>query len=299
MFAATLSLVLSGTWAATPAGAAPVALGGVPITQAAQGVVVDVYVDGKLILTTGRSEGSAPLLRVSVGTHRVDIRRAAQPSTSPPVLSSDIAVSVGHDKSAVVHLAPNGTPEISVSPVPGAAVIPSRPVPVIVPPAAVVPATDPRVHHSASTTAPANPAPASPSHVVAGTHHVQAPSHAAAGTQRVSAARAGTRHAPSQRSARGRAVKPSVSAIRLSADVGPSVAPATTPDAIPETYSLSPSDPGGGTTGISSLADGGLAAAAAFINEHLIVLDILGVAALLSLSLPRNKKRRASSSAHL
>jgi hypothetical protein len=287
MFAATLSLVLSGTWAATPAGAAPVALGGVPITQAAQDVVVDVYVDGKLILTTGRSEGSAPLLRVSVGTHRVDIRRAAQPSTSPPVLSSDIAVSVGHDKSAVVHLGPNGTPEISVSPVPGAAVIPSRPVPVIVPPAAVVPATDPRVHHSASTTAPANPAPAPPSHVVAGTHHVQAPSHAAAGTQRVSAARAGTRHAPS------------VSAIRLSADVGPSVAPATTPDAIPETYSLSPSDPGGGTTGISSLADGGLAAAAAFINEHLIVLDILGVAALLSLSLPRNKKRRASSSAHL
>jgi hypothetical protein len=90
-------------------------------------------------------------------------------------------------------------------------------------------------------------------------------------------------------------VQPGVREIRLSADVGPSVAPATTPNASTGRYSLSPSDPGGGT-GISSFSDGFLAAAAAFMNEHLIVLDILGVAALLSLSLPRDKKRRASSS---
>ena len=125
---------------------------------------------------------------------------------------------------------------------------------------------------------------------------MRAPSDAAAGTQPVSAVQAGTRHAASQRSRHGRAVQPGVSEIRLSADVGPSVAPATTPNAYPGTYSLSPSDPGGGTTGISSLSDGFLAAAAALINEHLIVLDILGVVALLSLSLPRDKKRRASSS---
>jgi hypothetical protein len=89
-------------------------------------------------------------------------------------------------------------------------------------------------------------------------------------------------------------VDPSVRWIRLSANVSPSGTPTATPDALSETYALAPADASpypGGTAGISSLSHNGIAAAAAFINDHLIVLDILGVAALLYLSLSRDKRR--------
>ncbi|MCU1468000.1 MAG: hypothetical protein JWM72_3928 [Actinomycetia bacterium] len=273
MFAATLSIV-SWSWAATPAGAAPVALGGVAIAPASQGVV-DVYVDGNLILLTGPSEPSTPIVHVSAGIHRVDVRRAAQPATSAPLLSGDIAVSVGHDTSAAVNLTTNGKPEISVYPGQGGAV-PSVPAPVIEPPTTAPPPSAVHGHDSPTPAAPANPVPP--------------PAVVAAGTPGVSTTQAGTQHAPSQRMARPTAVITSVRWIRFSTKVAPSSAPITTPDALAWSPSVSASDPGG-TTGISALAEGGLAAVAAFINDHLIVLDILGVVTLLSLSVSRGRRR--------
>jgi hypothetical protein len=278
MFAATLTSLLSGWWAATPAGAAPAPLGAVPSTQGSPVGVVDVYLDGTLILNTGGSDPSTPLLSVSAGTHRVEVRRAAQPSTSPPLLSSDIEVRVGHHKSAAVHLEPDGKAEISVSPDEGGAVpVPPR---VVVRHPTAAPPTDADVHDSPPPQAPATSAPTQ--------------SDAPAGTQHVSVRQAGTRHASSHHIAHASAVDPSVRWIRSSANASPSGTSTATPDALSETYAFAPADASpypGGTAGISSLSHSGIAAAAAFINDHLIVLDILGVAALLYLSLSRDKRR--------
>ncbi|MDQ1381785.1 MAG: hypothetical protein QOJ71_2504 [Actinomycetota bacterium] len=165
------AIFLAVSWASTPtASAAPIQPGGVRIVHGLRGVVADVYFDGKLLLQTFRPERNTSVLSVPAGTHQVDVRLAGQPSTSPAALSSKLKVIAGQNESAVVHLAPNGKPELSVYPDPASAV-PGGQARVIVRHTADAPPIDVHVDATRVATALANPAQAA-TQVKAGTYRV-------------------------------------------------------------------------------------------------------------------------------
>ncbi|MDQ1462613.1 MAG: hypothetical protein QOI08_4097 [Actinomycetota bacterium] len=164
------AIFLAVSWVAAPASAAPAQTGGVRIVHGLRGVVADVYFDGKLLLQTFRPERSTSVLSVPAGTHQVDVRLAAQPSTSPPALSAKITVTAGQNESAVVHLGANGKPELSVYPDQVGA-IPAGQARVIVRHDAAAPPIDVHVDATRVATALANPAQAA-TQVKAGTYRV-------------------------------------------------------------------------------------------------------------------------------
>jgi hypothetical protein len=119
--AASLTLMLGWAFAvsspapafAQSAAADPTAAGRVRVVHGLRGVVADIYLDDALVLQTFEPERSTDWLALPIGPHRVDVRLAGTPATTPPMLSGTLDVTAGQSWSVVLGLSADGHPAIS------------------------------------------------------------------------------------------------------------------------------------------------------------------------------------------
>ena len=103
----TASVAAGGTAEAQSSGV-------VTVIHGWRGVVGDVYLDGKLVLTGFEPERITDPLTIPAGAHQVDIRLGGSLATSTPALSGTITVQAGSQQTAVAHLSDAGQPTLSV-----------------------------------------------------------------------------------------------------------------------------------------------------------------------------------------
>jgi hypothetical protein len=76
-------------------------------------VVADVYIDGALALPAFQPERITDPIQVPAGPHRVEIRVAGEPATSPPAVTADVVVVADARQSIVAHLDNAGNPTVT------------------------------------------------------------------------------------------------------------------------------------------------------------------------------------------
>ena len=109
-----VALIVVGTTGASaqtpvPAGA-PAGTGRVTAVHGLRGLVADVYLDGAVVLGGFSPERTTDALSVPVGRHRLDVRAAGDPVTSPPLVTASFDVPAGGHVSVVVHQSASGAP---------------------------------------------------------------------------------------------------------------------------------------------------------------------------------------------
>jgi hypothetical protein len=110
--AAVVAAVLAAGFA-SPAGAqAPT--GTVTVVHAFRGLVADVYVDGKLTLEGFQPERTTEPLQLAAGDHQVAVRTAKADPNSTPAVAGTLPVPAGGNISAVVHMAADAKPTMTV-----------------------------------------------------------------------------------------------------------------------------------------------------------------------------------------
>jgi hypothetical protein len=93
------------------------------IVHGVRGFTADLYVDGKLLISTFRPERSTDPMSVPAGPHLVEIREAGTGATTTPTVSATIDLAAGNRYDAVAYLDASGAPTVSlfqddVSPLP-------------------------------------------------------------------------------------------------------------------------------------------------------------------------------------
>lgn len=113
LFSALVVLGLSG-FAAPVAAAAPPAPASITVVHGVLGLVADVQVDGKLVLSGFAPEQVTSPMSLTPGAHHVQITKSLEPSGSRPVLDASITVRSGEVATLAVGLTAAGQPVLSV-----------------------------------------------------------------------------------------------------------------------------------------------------------------------------------------
>lgn len=96
--------------AAAPAGAAPGAPGEVQIVHGVRGLLADVWIDGRQVLSAFAPERVTDPLTVSAGDHTLVIRRHGTPSAAKPLLTGVLDVAASAHVTAGIGLNSAGRP---------------------------------------------------------------------------------------------------------------------------------------------------------------------------------------------
>jgi hypothetical protein len=97
----------------TVVASAQTATGTVTVVHGLRGVVADVYIDGALALPAFEPERVTDPIPVAAGPHRVEIRLAGAPASSPPAVTADVDVVADARQSIVAHLDNAGNPTVT------------------------------------------------------------------------------------------------------------------------------------------------------------------------------------------
>jgi hypothetical protein len=123
-FLSLAALALGAAVVAAPAASAQDAgTASLVIVHGLRGFTADLYVDGKVLITTFRPERSTDPMAIPAGSHLVEIREAGTGSDTTPALTATIDLAAGSRYDAVAHVDQNGAPTVSlflddVSPLP-------------------------------------------------------------------------------------------------------------------------------------------------------------------------------------
>jgi hypothetical protein len=109
-----VAVTVAAAGLAAPAEAAPAAAaprtGTVTLVHGLRGVIADVSVDGKAVLTEFHPERITEPLSLPAGLHRFEVRPTGSPATSAPAVSGSIALRAGTRVSVAVGLDSAGQP---------------------------------------------------------------------------------------------------------------------------------------------------------------------------------------------
>jgi hypothetical protein len=108
-------LLLTGLGASTSLAQQP-APASVTLVHGVRGLIADVYLDGALALPAFEPERTTDALSIPAGPHTVDVRTAGAAADSAPVVSASVDLPPGGQFSAVVHLAQDGSPTVTLYP---------------------------------------------------------------------------------------------------------------------------------------------------------------------------------------
>jgi hypothetical protein len=97
----------------TVVASAQTATGTVTVVHGLRGVVADVYIDGTLALPAFEPERVTDPIPIAAGPHRVEIRLAGAPATSPAAVTADVDVVADTRQSIVAHLDNAGNPTVT------------------------------------------------------------------------------------------------------------------------------------------------------------------------------------------
>jgi hypothetical protein len=111
--AAVMLLLAAGLLATgTTAGAQGTAT--ITAVHGVRGLVADVYLDGQLVLPGFQPERATDPMTVPAGTHRLDVRKAGDPASATPLVSSTFDAPAGRRASVLVHLDASGAPQVTL-----------------------------------------------------------------------------------------------------------------------------------------------------------------------------------------
>jgi hypothetical protein len=111
LVAGLVLIVVGGAASAQEPAAASVTL-----VHGVRGLIADVYLDGALALPAFEPERTTDPLSIPAGPHSVDVRTAGAASDAQPLVSANVDLPAGGQFSAVVHLAQDGSPTITLYP---------------------------------------------------------------------------------------------------------------------------------------------------------------------------------------
>jgi hypothetical protein len=119
--AVAVTLAAAAAVAVSAAPAAAQEKGTVYVVHGVPGLTVDVYVNGKVTLSSFKPTAVAGPLSLDAGSYKIDIRAAGAPATAAPAISKSVSLPAGANVSLVAHLNANGTPALTpfVNPVDG------------------------------------------------------------------------------------------------------------------------------------------------------------------------------------
>jgi hypothetical protein len=86
----------------------------VVVVHGVRGLVADVYLDGRLTLSSFQPERSTDPLTLDAGHHIVEVRPAGTAASAAPLLHADVTLTAGAHEAAVVHLDANGQPVVTI-----------------------------------------------------------------------------------------------------------------------------------------------------------------------------------------
>lgn len=95
---------------AVPAGAAPAATGQVTVVHGVRGLLADVWVDGKQVLSSFSPERVTDPLTLPAGTHQVAVRPHGASATSKPAAAGSVDVPANGHMTIAAGLRSSGTP---------------------------------------------------------------------------------------------------------------------------------------------------------------------------------------------
>lgn len=111
---AALALLVVGLVGPGPQAGAQGGTATITAVHGVRGLVADVYLDGTLVLPGFQPERATDPLTVPAGTHRIDVRKAGDPLTAAPLVSSTFDTPAGRRASVLVHLGSDGGPQITL-----------------------------------------------------------------------------------------------------------------------------------------------------------------------------------------
>jgi hypothetical protein len=127
----------------------------VTLVHGVRGLIADVYLDGALALPAFEPERTTDPISIPAGPHTVDVRTAGSAASSAPVVSASVDLPPGGQFSAVVHLAQDGSPTVTLYP-DDLSQVPAGSAKVVIRHAAAAPPIDVDLDGSQLTTALAN-----------------------------------------------------------------------------------------------------------------------------------------------
>lgn len=113
LFALVLSPGTPATAATATAATAAPAPAMVTVVHGVRGLVADVRVDGKLVLSGFAPQRVTDPLALAAGSHRVQIWKSGAPASSKPALDTTVPVTAGLHATLAVGLTSEGTPQIT------------------------------------------------------------------------------------------------------------------------------------------------------------------------------------------
>ncbi|MGH9118787.1 MAG: DUF4397 domain-containing protein [Acidimicrobiales bacterium] len=88
----------------------------VTLVHGVRGLIADIWLDGALALAAFEPERTTDALAIPAGPHTVEVRTAGAAPESTPVVSANVDLPAGAQLSAVVHLAQDGSPTVTLYP---------------------------------------------------------------------------------------------------------------------------------------------------------------------------------------
>ncbi|MGB8649866.1 MAG: DUF4397 domain-containing protein [Mycobacteriales bacterium] len=109
--AVTLAAAAAVAVSASPAAAQE--KGTVYVVHGVPGLTVDVYVNGKVTLSSFKPTSVAGPLSLDAGSYKIDIRAAGAPATAAPAISKSVSLPAGANVSLVANLSASGAPTLT------------------------------------------------------------------------------------------------------------------------------------------------------------------------------------------
>lgn len=111
---AAAALLALPVLAATPASAAPAAPASLTVVHGVRGLVADVRMDGRLVLSGFAPERVTDALSLTPGQHHVQAWPSGVAADTPPVVDQVFSVTPGEQATAAIGLSAAGTPVVTV-----------------------------------------------------------------------------------------------------------------------------------------------------------------------------------------
>lgn len=111
-----LAITTGAVFGSNAAGAQGAAGGEVTIVHGLRGLLVDIYVDGDLLLEAFEPDRVTDPLELAPGSYFVELRRAGSASDSEPFFDVTLDVAGGDRLAVVAHYDPRGEPTVSAFP---------------------------------------------------------------------------------------------------------------------------------------------------------------------------------------
>jgi hypothetical protein len=111
---AAVVMAIAGLVGLSPSAGAQGGTATITAVHGVRGLVADVYLDGQLVLPGFQPERTTDPMTVPAGSHRLDVRKAGDPATAVPLVSSTFDTPAGRRASLLVHLGATGAPQVSI-----------------------------------------------------------------------------------------------------------------------------------------------------------------------------------------